>query len=251
MNLSKTQFQKYHSEVVNALKAIGKPALGKAIQKDRGSQLEHLGISFPNLRKRVRQGFSFYSLSEDQILEIWDALWKQSPYADVFFAALEFYIPLVRKGVPPKLWRVVKNWTDRIDNWCHADNLSAIYSRILESQFDEVYPQLKKWNQAAGEWERRISLVSLIHYSGKNAVFLPPQKVLPLLTNCLSDPRYYVQTAVGWVLREMGNVYKSEITKYIEINIESISTPAFSRALERKSATEKNRLRKLRKLNST
>src|SRR5688572_20437519 len=142
MSLSNTKFQKYHNEVVNALKAIGKPALGKAIQKDRGSKIKHLGISFPNLRKRVKQGFSFYALPEDQILEIWDGLWKKSPYADVLFAALEFYTPIVRKQVNPMLWIIFKKWIDRVDNWCHSDGLSAIYSRILESQFDEVYPQL-------------------------------------------------------------------------------------------------------------
>lgn len=88
----------------------------------------------------------------------------------------------------------------------------------------------------------------MIHYSGKNAVFLDPQKVLPLVSNCLDDERYYVQTAVGWVLREMGQVYKGEITKYIEGNIQALSTLAFSRAIERRSPTEKNRLKKLRKL---
>lgn len=245
--MNKTQFQKYHHEVVSSLKAIGKPDYGKAIQADRGSKLTHLGISFPNLKKRVKQGFSFYDLPENQILEIWDWFWKNSEYGDVLFAALEFYIPIVKKQVPSNLWKVSKHWIVRVDNWCHCDNLCSMYSHILESRFDEIYPQLKKWNQATSEWKRRASLVSLIHYSGKNAVFLNPKQVLLLVTNCLDDERYYVQTAVGWVLREMGNVHQSEIKKYIETNIEMISTPAFSRAIERMSSAEKNRLKKLRK----
>jgi len=247
MSLTKTQFQKYHNEVLNALKVIGKPDYGKAIQADRGSKLKHLGISFPNLRKRVKQGFSFYDLPENQILEIWDWLWKNSAYGDVLFATLEFYIPIVKKQVPPNLWNTSRHWIERVDNWCHCDNLCFIYSRILESHFDEVYPMLKKWNQAESQWKKRASLVSLIHYSGKNAVFLNPKKVLPLVDNCLNDPRHYVQTAVGWVLREMGHVYKSEIGKYIETNIVRLSTLAFSRAIERMSSAEKNRLKKLRK----
>jgi 3-methyladenine DNA glycosylase AlkD len=125
--------------------------------------------------------------------------------------------------------------------------LSALYSRILESYPSEVYPQLIAWNTADSEWLRRISLVSLIHYSGKNAVFLPPDKVLPLVSNCLDDQRYYVQTAVGWVLREMGNVYKGEIIKYLESHVERLGTPAFSRAIERYSSRERTRLRIMRK----
>ena len=246
--MSRIKFPKYHLEVVQALTLIGNPAFGKAVQKDRGSNLKHLGIKFPDLRRRVKQGFSFYSLPEEQVLEVWDALWQTSPYGDVLFAALEYYLPIVKKQVPANLWTVVKGWTPRIDNWCHSDGLSAIYSRILESNPKEVYPQLVEWNQAEGEWLRRISLVSLIHYSGKNAVFMPLKKVLPLVSNCLDDQRYYIQTAVGWVLRETGNVYGSEITKYLESHAEKMSVAAFSRAVERMSIKERTRLRQIQKL---
>ena len=245
--MSHTKLQKYHLEVVQAVTAIGNPTLGKAIQKDRGSQLKHLGIRFPDLRKRVKDGFSFYKLSEEQVVEVWDALWQTSPYGDVLFAALEFYAPIVRKQVNPGLWSVVRQWSDRVDNWCHSDGLSSLYSHILKSNFDEVYPQIKSWNHTQDEWLRRISLVSLIHYSGKNAVFLPPEKVLPSVSNCLDDQRYYVQAAVGWVLREMSNAYSSEIIKYLESHAGSISTPAFSRAIERLSTKERARLRDIRK----
>lgn len=247
MRVSRTKLREYHLEVAQALTAIGRPAFGKRVQQDRGSQLQHLGITAPDLRRRVRQGFSFYNLPEEQVLQVWDALWQTSPYGDVLFAALEFYAPVVRKHVSPDLWPVVCQWSARVDNWCHSDGLSAIYSRILESDFADVYPQIVSWNRAEGEWLRRISLVSLIHYSGKNAVFLPPEKVLPLVSNCLDDPRYYIQMAVGWVLREMGHVYGREITTYLESQAVRMSTPAFSRAIERRSPKERNRLRDLRK----
>ena len=228
--------------------AIGNPAFGRAVQQDRGSQLKHLGIKFPALRRRVKQGFSFYSLPEEQVLEVWDALWHTSPYGDVLFAALEFYAPIVKKKVEPNLRSVIRQWSGRVDNWCHSDGLSAIYSRVLERYPAKVYPQLMTWNNSESEWLRRISLVSLIHYSGRNAVFLPPKKVLPLVSNCLDDQRYYVQTAVGWVLREMGNVYNSEITKYLETHADRMSSPALSRAIEKWGSRERTRLQGMRKL---
>lgn len=246
MKTDSGKFQEYHPEVVRALTVIGNPTLGEAIQKDRGSQLKHLGIKFPALRRRVKQGFSFYALPEEQALEVWNALWQTSPYGDVLFAALEFYAPIVRKQVHPSLWRVMRTWSTRVDNWCHSDGLSAVYSRILERYPEEVYPQLVKWNDSNGEWLRRMSLVSLIHYSGKNAVFMPPKKVFPLISNCLNDERYYVQTAVGWVLREMGNVYKSDSMKYLETHASKMSAPAFSRATEKLNAKERTRLKRLR-----
>ena len=237
----------YHEEVARALIAIGNPELGDAIRKDRGSELEHLGIRFPELRRRVKQGFSFYALPEERVLEVWDALWNSSPHGDVLFAALEYYAPIVRKRVNPELWPVIRLWSERVDNWCHSDLLSGLYSRILERYPDEVYPQLREWNAAESEWLRRISIVSLVHYSGKNAVFLTPDKVLPLTSNCLGDPRHYVQTAVGWVLREMGQVYPKEIVGYLETHASAMSATAFSRAIERRSADDRTRLRAVRK----
>ena len=241
------KIQKYRLEVTKALTSMGDPAFGKAVQIDRGSNLKHLGIKFPALRRRVKQGFSFYSLPEEQVLEIWDVLWQTSPYGDVLFAALEYYLPIVKKQVPANLWSVVKGWTPRIDNWCHSDGLSAIYSHILAGDPKAVYPQLIEWNHTQNEWLRRISLVSLIHYSGKNSVFMPPKKVLPLISHCLDDNRYYVQTAVGWVLREMSRVYQGEIAKYIEVHASKMSSPAFSRAIASYSSKERTQLYAIRK----
>jgi 3-methyladenine DNA glycosylase AlkD len=248
MNIIGANFQEYHREVVEALTLLGDAERGKAVQEDRGSQLVHLGITFPKLRRRVQQGFSFYNLPEEQVLEIWDALWRTSPYGDVLFAALEFYQPIVRKKVSSHLWPVVRHWSNRVDNWCHSDGLSAIYARILESHLADTYPQIETWNHADHEWLRRISLVSLIHYSGKNAVFLPVNMVLPLVSNCIGDPRYYIQTAVGWVLREMGRVYEKEVTKFLETHSHRMGAQAFSRAVERLSRGERTRLRNMRKI---
>jgi 3-methyladenine DNA glycosylase AlkD len=233
---------KYNDEVVGALRKIGDPRRGAAIAQDRGSSMKHLGIGFPALRKRVKEGFSFYELPADKVLAIWDLLWRTSPYGDVLFAALEYYVPRARKEVSPTLWPVVRNWTERVDNWCHADGLSALYSWILASEPDAVYPQLRKWNRAEDQWLRRISLVSLIHYSGKNAVFVPPNRALPLVTHCLRDELPYVQSAVGWVLREMGHTHPEAVRAYIEENITTISAVALRRAIARSSPAIKAEL---------
>lgn len=229
------------------MRQIGNPRLGKALAKDRGSSIEHLGIPFPALRKRVKKGFSFYDLPADKVLAIWDRLWRTSPYGDVLFAALEYYAPLVRRRVPPSVWPVVRHWHERVDNWCHCDGLSSLYSWLLASDPAAVYPQLEAWSRTDDQWLRRVSLVSLIHYSGKNAVFVPLDRALPLVTACLQDERGYVQKAVGWVLREMGHAYPDAVTAYIEENITTISSVALSRAIERRSPGVKADLLALRR----
>lgn len=124
----------------------------------------------------------------------------------------------------------MRAWPERVDNWCHSDGLSSLYSWILASDPDAVYPQLVRWNRGEDQWLRRISLVSLVHYSGKNAVFVPLDRVLPLVTTCLQDEREYVQNAVGWVLREMGHAYPEAVRAYIEEHSTKLSSVALRRA---------------------
>jgi 3-methyladenine DNA glycosylase AlkD len=240
----------HHAEVVAALQAIGNARRGEAIRLDRASDLQYLGIGFPALRARVKQGFSFSGLPQAEVLAIWDALWRSSPYGDVLFAALEYVAPIVRKRVPPTLWPTVRHWSERVDNWCHSDALSGLYSRVLEAHFEAVYPQLQAWNDSPSEWLRRLSLTSLIHYSGKNAVFLAPEQMLPLVANCVADHRKFVELAVGWVLRELGHVHPDPVTAFLERHAASMSSRAYARAIERRAPAERAQWLALRKARS-
>lgn len=228
--MSGADFADAHDEVLAALRAIGNPRRGEAVQRDRGSALQHLGIGFPALRVRVKQGFSFSKRPAGEVLAVWDALWQRSPVGDVLFAALAHYEPVVRKQVPPTLWPVLRGWNERVDNWCHADMLAGLYSRMLQAQFDAVYPQLQAWNAAPGEWQRRLSITSLVHYTGKNAVFLAPEPILPLLAACVHDPRPSVQMALGWVLRELGRAYPREAAAFLKQHGPRMSAKARARA---------------------
>ena len=78
-----------------------------------------------------------------------------------------------------------------------------------------------------------------MNYSGKKAVFLPLDKVLPMLENCLDDERPYVQKAIGWVLREANYVYHAEISAFIDQHLAELRSVAFCAAVERFSAAER------------
>ena len=104
---------------------------------------------------------------------------EEVSYGDVLFAALEYYAPRVRKDADPRLWPVVRTWTDRVDNWCHSDLLRLVLAHLRGTRT----LSFRSYARGTGPdelWLRRISLASLIHYSGKHAVFLPPDVVLPL-----------------------------------------------------------------------
>jgi len=237
--------QQYEREVFAALQPYGEPERVNEAQNDKKSQLAFLAVRVPDIERVVRGGLSFYGRSADEILAIWNAIWCYSPYFEVM-AAAGMYYSLQRAKIDPASWPTLSTWSRRCENWAHADQLAGIYSYLLAQDCPGVYNQLEEWNASDEQWSRRISLVSLIHYTGKHSVFLPPERVLPLVTACLGDERFYVQKAVGWVLREMFQPYPQEIGTFISEHL-NMSALAFSRAIERRNPQEREELRAARK----
>lgn len=240
-------FAQYEAEVYAKLKPLGDPSRSAFTKNYMKSQLEFLTIKVPVMRQIAREGFSFYDRSPEEILAIWNAVWFSSSCFEVMCIPLFYYDRQGRK-ISPATWPTLSTWSKHIENWAHSDSLASIYSYLLAQNFDEVYKVLQEWNKAENQWLRRLSMVSLIHYSGKKAVFLPLDKVLPMLENCLDDERPYVQKAIGWVLREANYVYHTEISAFIEQHLADLRGIAFGAATERFSATERSILIERRKV---
>lgn len=243
--MTESEIAAAHDEVLAALEAAAPddPAGGERIRVDRGSALRHLGLRTPVRRKLVARGFSFTDRVDAERLAIWDGIWHRADCADVMFAVLDDHRDRLRGGVDASFWPVASTWIDRIDNWAHADDLARVYSWAVAAQPDQVFPHLERWNAGDDEWERRISIVSLIHYSGKHAAFLPPDRVFPLVEACLDDGRDTVQKAVGWVIREMHGTYPDATMAFLELHRDRLSRSALRRATERMDAAARERLR--------
>ena len=245
------KYSGFHAEVLAELEAIGNPSFAAHTPKDRRSELEYAGVRVPERRKRSKSGFSFCDRPEAEIIEIWDDLFMHSPNGDVLFCALDYLRFRVPKSVSPDLWSVIRKWVKRVENWAHSDELSWVYSYVLEAHFDEVYKDLVTWNKADDLWPKRISIVSLIHYTGKKAVFLPPDIVFPMVERCIDDHRYYMQKATGWVLREMHRGYPSEVEEFLTTHLPVIGTDALSRSVEHMDKERRSWWREQRKTVST
>lgn len=239
------RFRKIHAEVLSALEEIGNPKLGERMGPDRVSQLEYSGVRVPNRRKRVKEGFSFYDRSPEEILAIWDDLWTNSPNADVKFCAIDYYRDGIRNNPDLSLWDTIKHWVHQVENWAHSDDLCAMFSWLIEAHFKATIGDVKAWNKSEELWIKRISIVCLVR-PGINSTYLPPRVVFPLVRNCLDDRRDYMQKATGWVLREMLTAYPKETEEFLQKYMHRVSAPVLTRTLERHSAADKSRWRRLR-----
>jgi len=241
-----TDISAYHVEILSALKEIGNPSLAKHMPEDRRSLLMYCGVRVPDRRRRVNAGFSFTGKSDGKVLEIWDQLWRNSDNGDVMFCALDHYRDRVRKSVDANWWPVMRNWIHRVENWAHADELSSIYCRFFAADIAALLPQIRAWIETDELWIRRVGLVSSIRYTGKNSVFLDEATAFDLLRPALGDDRYYIQKALGWVLRELRKAYPQKTVDYLLTHSADIGSIAFSRAIEHMSKEDIRKMRQSR-----
>ncbi len=239
-------YEKYHPEVLAALQKYSRPHKAEAVKNDRKSDLAYLVVSVPEMKRVAKEGFSFYDQSAADVMSIWNEIWWNTPYYEVMFVAARYY-ELHLEAIDEVTWERLAGWAYRTENWATSDQLSSIYSYVLPKYPMQVKQMLTTWNQQSdNQWLRRISIVSLIRYTGKKAVYLPPGDVLPLVANCSEDKRYYVQKAVGWVLREMRRAYPDEVDEFLVQNATRLSTDAFRRAVSRHPEEQKQKLLALR-----
>lgn len=217
------------------------------LKKYIGTQYDIIGLGVPYQRNLFKKGYSFSSLSLEEQIGIWDAIWKKSKRHEVMTQAIFFWERNLDKIDAKKAWASLKTWTPQIDNWAHSDGLSGLYSSLLETNPGMVLPQLQKWNKSKNPWERRQSLVSLMHYHSKRKEVLPFSTLITLVENLLDDEDYFVQKGVGWALREIGNKYHKETLGFLKKNYANITGTAFAAAAEKLNPKEKEELKNLRK----
>lgn len=244
-------FKKHHPLLIKKLEAASasdKKSGFKDLKKYIGTQYDFIGLSVPKQREVFKIGtLNVYYLPEQ--LTIWDEIWQHSTLYEAMTQAL-FFAEQHKDAFDTKmLFSITKNWVKKIDNWAHSDGLSGLFSYLLEKDAKLVYPQLKTWNKSVNPWERRQSLVALLEYSKKRKAVLPVNKLLPMIKPLLKDEDYFVQKGLGWTLREIGNVYPKETMEFLLKHHAVISAVAFSPAVEKLPAKQKEELKQLRKKN--
>ncbi|MCR8560025.1 DNA alkylation repair protein [Mucilaginibacter sp. BJC16-A38] len=203
----------------------------------------------PLHRRESRRVYSFSSWTFTEQLAIWDELWRT---ADNFWLKLHAFFFLERHlkkdSEMREMWLVIVHWQDQVDDWGLCDALAKIYTKIMELETTIVYEQLKKWSSDKNLWKRRQSVVSLLYYSRTKKFFSTFNQIEQLITRLLNDKEYYVQKGVGWSLRELHNVYPVETLSWLRTNIKSLSSIAFTIAIEKTDEITRSELKALRKL---
>ncbi len=216
------------------------------------SELDLIGLPVPQQRTLLKGLMKNLDPKSKSTLLLWDHVWKNSPFFEVKALPLFYYEALIKdKKTALAFWPTTKSWAKDLENWAHSDVLSKCYAALLEFEPTRIYPTLQTWNRSKNPWLRRQSVVSLLCYSALRKKVLPKTKLFPLVESLLADDHYYVQKGIGWTLRELSNAYPDATWTFLKKHVLSISSHAFSAAVEKIPSTQKEELKSKRKAHRT
>ena len=149
-----------------------------------------LGIRVPVLRKLAKE---LAGTSIDDATEL-----LQSPDHEARLLALLILVQQAPKN-GPAVYRAYLANTHRINNWDLVDVTAA---QIVGTHlFARSRKPLYRLAKSSRLWERRIAIISTVHFIRKNDF----ADTLALADILLNDPEDLMHKAVGWMLREVGN----------------------------------------------
>jgi 3-methyladenine DNA glycosylase AlkD len=158
-----------------------------------GAGDKFLGLRVPALRRLARD---YRQLRDEHAIEMLTSSWHEER-----LLALMLLIDGYGRGDSTRRDRIHDAYlahTRYINNWDLVDaSAASIVGQHLEARAIALLERLARSDDV---WERRIAIISTLHFIRQNE-FGPTLKIATLL---LRDSHDLIHKAVGWMLREVG-----------------------------------------------
>jgi len=175
-------------EKANALQRFFKTGPGEYGEGD-----VFIGVGVPELRKLVKE-------HPDITLEESVQLLKSRIHEERFFALL-ILIGKYSKGnetVKKKIYKLYLQNTKYINSWDLVD--SSAHHIVGDFLTDKSKEPIYRLAKSKNLWERRIAILSTVHFIKHNNYL----ETLIISKMLLTDEQDLIHKAVGWMLREIG-----------------------------------------------
>lgn len=178
------------------------------------NQFEFFGIKTPERREICKPFLQKSHLpSKKQAIQIIEALWKK-PEREYQYLAQELLFQYKKEFEKDDIdlieWMIVhKSWWDTVD--MIAASLAGSYFQ----KFPEQIPTItNKWMKSRNIWLQRSCLIFQLKYKNKTDTQLLEKIILPLQ----SSKEFFINKAIGWMLREYSKTNPVWVKKYVAAN---------------------------------
>jgi 3-methyladenine DNA glycosylase AlkD len=187
--------------IVAGLRAAANPERAGSEKKYLKSELAHLGVSVPAIRK-VASAFARDNpdLSRPEVIALVEGLWSE-PVHERRMAAVEllaFYGDRLQREDLTLVERLIRE----SKTWALVDGLAATVAGKLVDRFPELGATLDGWAIDDDFWVRRSALLALLE--PLRAGVGDFDRLARYADEMLDEREFFIRKAIGWVLRETG-----------------------------------------------
>jgi len=186
-------------EIVDALRAMGTRARATQEKRYLKSELEHLGVPVPALRKIAKQIRKQHpALERRALLRLVEALWE-APVHERRMVAIEL-LSIYGELLQAEDLKLLERLLRESKTWAYVDTLSANIAGELVVRFPTLERTLDRWARDPDFWIRRSAMLALLlplrRGDGDFARFGG------YADSMLDEKEFFIRKAIGWVLRE-------------------------------------------------
>lgn len=190
--MSSKEVSKVLREKADPEYAVHSQRFFKTGKGEYGEGDQFLGVRVPELRKLAKK---YSELSLIEIHKLLKSVYHEERLCALLLLVKKFEQSKYEKSV---IYKLYLNNTKYINSWdlvdCSAYKIIGVY---LE---DKNKSTLYKLARSKDLWERRIAIISTLHFI-KNRQF---DDTLEIAKKLLNDKEELIHKAVGWMLREVG-----------------------------------------------
>jgi hypothetical protein len=183
------------------------------LQNYIGTHYHFYALKNPTVQAILKKGFTFSNEPMEAQMELYTRLWNQSNCYEIMYLSLMYLTIFSKKNKGLVAHETAKNFLPKIDNWAHRDFLSSIIGRNI----------LKNKKYTLNETD-----------------------FIQFINPIINDKEYFVQQAIGWLLREFGLRFPIELVQFLYKNAPQISSVTFASAKEKIDVHDKGQLKKIR-----
>ncbi|MFN8216733.1 MAG: DNA alkylation repair protein [Solirubrobacterales bacterium] len=192
-----------------ALRAGGDPERAAGSKRYLKSELEHLGVRVPEVR-RLACATAAEAGSRAELDALVDRLWARPVFECRLAAAmaLEARPDLVTAAELARIRRMVHE----AGTWAIVDVLAVKVLGALLTARPEAAPRLDGWARDGDFWVRRAALLSQIEPLKAGAPF---DRFAAYAEAMLEEREFFIRKAIGWVLREAAKTRGEEVYAWL------------------------------------
>jgi 3-methyladenine DNA glycosylase AlkD len=224
------------SQLVAALTAAGSPE--RAVQEKRylKSELQHLGVSVPAIR-RIAVGFARNHPRQprDEVVALVQALWAE-PVHEPRMLAVEL-LDLYGHVLEPRDIHLVERLIRESRTWALVDGLSATVAGSLVERFPGLGEELDRWATDHDFWLRRASMLALLEPLRRGDGDF--ERFTRYADDMLEESEFFIRKAIGWVLREASKKQPERVAEWLKPRANRASGVTVREAVKRLSEADR------------